>query len=150
MQMKRFHWYLGSAGISLVELLIVVALISLLAAGTVPVLTNLVFWTRQDVSGELVLAQVRKAQTNAMTGKATGDWGVCVDGQVIRVFTGSCGSPVESQEVTLDAVVSVTGLGGSTFNVRGEPDTATTITISSPNENSTITLNAAGGIDVSW
>ncbi len=138
----------GKRGFTLIELLLVVALIAILAAATTPFLSRFVLQTNHDAVVDEVIGSLQKAQGYAMDGRADETWGVCVTSGVIRLYASSCGSPVQSEEFALPGSIAVSGLNDISFNQRGEPSSAASITVSSDLGSVAITLNTAGGLDV--
>lgn len=138
------------AGISLIELILSISLITLLAASTTPFFTSFIVRNRHETSLDVVLGAFRKAQANSMTGKLGEIWGVCLVGQDIRVFTGSCGSPGFSQDTSIPTQVTISNLTETTFNRRGEPSAELTVGVDSSYDSGQIFVNSAGGIDVAF
>lgn len=135
-----------SKGITLIELLLVVAIIALLAATSTPFLSRFVLQTQFDSSFDKVVSSIRKAQQYSISEKISSSWGVCVTGSSVRMFLGSCASPTISEDFTIPQTVSITGLTTTTFNSRGEPSNTLTISISTEIDSKTISVNSAGGI----
>ena len=137
-------------GFTIIELIIVVSFITILAGMATPFASSFVSRNNWHVAADRVQSETWKAQSYAMEGKAvSGDsvWGVCISGPYFRLFNGSCATPNLSEDYLIPTGVTITGITTLTFaNLRGEPSTPSTITISSTYGTSTITLNAAGMI----
>ena len=138
-------------GFTLVELLLVIAIIAIVAAASGPSLTRLIGSSNLEVAGDKVVSSIRKSQSYAMDGKDNAVWGICINSGDLRLFKGSCSSPIYTEDYDLSGV-SIVGLTETTFSgssgLRGEPSNALTITVSNDIGTTIITLNAAGGIDI--
>lgn len=136
-------------GISLIELLLVVSLILILGASTTPFLSQFVLRTQHDKTVNQVVGKLRKAQGYSMDSRNDSTWGVCLFGDTLRLYTGSCGTPTFSQDTELPVtVVNVSGLSDVTFSRRGEPSSSLSISITSEIESVQVTMNVAGGTNV--
>lgn len=135
-----------SSAFTLIELLLVIAILLIIATLSSPFLSRFVARTNHAAVSDQLVGSIRKAQAYAMDGKATGTWGVCRSGDEIILFNGSCSTPTFSESFTIPASVTVSGLNTITFNSRGEPDTSVTLNISIPGKSRTIQLNRAGGM----
>lgn len=140
--------HLHSAGVSVIELLLVIAIISLLGAATTPFVSRFVLQTQYDTTQNMVVSQLRKAQTAAFQRKQDATWGVCYTGGTLRLFSGSCGSPSYSENYSVPSSVSVTGLTTITFDARGEPSSTATINLSTSIESGSVAINSAGGLNI--
>ena len=135
------------AGVTLIELLLVVALITVIGAMSAPFAGQLYQRVILEVDSNAVVAALHKAQANAMEGRGDSAWGICLTGSIIRVYRGSCGSPAQKEDWAISSTVTVTGLSDTTFSrLRGEPSAARTITVSNLAGSKTINLNLGGGI----
>ena len=135
-------------GFTLIELLLVIAIIAILGASTTPFLSRFVLQTNFDSTADRFIGAIRKTQGYAMDGKNNQTWGICRLGSNIRVYSGSCNSPVVSENFSVPASVSLSNFSDTTFNTRGEPSNTLSVQISTTIESTTIELNSAGGIDV--
>lgn len=140
---------------TLIELLLVIALIGILVAATAPVGSSVLTRNNQNTTTDQVLGTIRKAQSYAMDKKLYEYWGVCTDASKIRLFGGdqfaTCTSNSFQEDYTIPSVVSVTGMNETLFNGRGEPipsNGLSSISISSDLDSSTISVNSVGGINV--
>lgn len=135
-------------GFTLIELLLVIAIVAILGAATTPFLSRFVLQTNFDSSEEKVISTIRKAQEYAMDGKNGETWGVCLSGNSLRLYSGSCANPTISENFTIPTTVNISGFSDTTFNTRGEPSGSLSITVSTSLESSEILLNSAGGLNV--
>lgn len=136
-------------GISYIELLVVMSLIAIIGAAVSPFLSNFIQRNNLETTVDNLVGTVRKAQAYSMDGKENSVWGVCLNGDSIRLYTGSCNSPIISEDYSVPASVSITSLTDTTFSrLRGEPSNSLNVTISTDIGSTTVTLNAAGGMEV--
>ena len=137
-------------GFTIIELIIVVSLVGIVTGVATPFLSAFILRDNWHVATDRVVSEMRKAQAYAMDGKTVNGnnlWGVCVIGNVFRLFNGTCNSPNQNEDYSVPNGVALTGLTSITFgNLRGEPSVAGSINISTNLGTSTITLNAAGMI----
>ncbi len=135
-------------GLTIIEMILVVALIAVLGASTTPFLTRFVQQAQFDRIDNAVIGSLIKAQDYAISRKNNSVWGVCQTSEKIRFYRGSCTSPVSSEDWPIPSSVVVSNLSDTTFNQRGEPSGALAITVDSTIESSTINLNTAGGLTI--
>ncbi len=135
-------------GFTLVELLIVFALITVIGITSVPFYSN--FFT-QNAAGntyDQLINHIRKAQTNAMIGKQNSQWGVHNQAGSIILFQGSSFASRNiafDQKLTLNPNISVSGFTDIIFaKMTGTPSAAATITITGNNTIKTITVASQG------
>ena len=138
-----------SKGVSYIELLIVVGLIAIIGAFVSPFLSNFILRNNLETTIDNVVGTIRKAQSYSMDGKNNAIWGICLSDDNIRLYTGSCNSPIISEDFSVSSSISITGLSDTTFSrLRGEPSNTLGVTISTDIGSATISLNAAGGMEV--
>lgn len=135
-------------GISLIEILLVIAIVAVIGATSTPFLSRFVLQVHFDAAYEQVIGSLHKAQAYTMDGKDNQTWGVCNVSNIVRVYSGSCNSPVQSEDFTVPASVSLISFSDTTFNARGEPSSPLNFQITSTLESADITLNSAGGITI--
>ena len=141
------------AAFTLIELLIVIALILILGAMSSPFLSRFIVQTNYETSVDKVVSTLRKAQTYAMNNKNNTVWGVCYTANKIRLYQGSCTSPTFSEDFEIASTITISGINdtvlATTFSrLRGEPSQALTITISSSVGTTQVLLNRAGGLTI--
>lgn len=136
-------------GITYVEILLIVGLIAILSSASTPFYSNFILKNNTSTATATVVNTLRKAQSYSMNQKNGSVWGVCLTGGNIRLFAGTCVSPVIGEDTSIPAWITVSGLTEITFSkLRGEPSSSLNITVSSDLKTNTIVLNPAGGLDV--
>ena len=133
---------------TLIELLLVIAIIAIVGASSTPFLSRFILQTNYDSVVDKLVGSIRKTQEYAMDGKNGTVWGICQSGNNIELYSGSCNSPIISENYSIPNTVSVSGLNDITFNIRGEPSAIILVTVSTTLESATISLNSAGGISI--
>jgi Tfp pilus assembly protein FimT len=130
-----------------IELIIVVAIIIIIAAGSSPFYVNLIAKNNLNSVSNGFVSTLRKAQTYAISGKNNTTWGVCVTGNNIRLFGGSCALPTLKEEITIPSGTTVSSYSTVTFTAtRGEPSSAFTFTVNNQSGTKTIIINSAGNV----
>lgn len=136
------------SGFTLVELILVVAIIAIVAASGAPFLARFMVVNNLENAVDRTVGSLRKAQAYAMDNKNDAVWGVCVNSGRIRLFRGTCTTPTHSEDFNLEGV-SISGFTEVTFtNERGEPSSAVTITLTNQLGTRTITMNSTGGMNI--
>ena len=138
------------AGVTVIELLIVISIVAILGASTAPFLINFIQRTQLDTTVDSVIGTIRKAQGNAITGKLDTAWGACLyNGDTIRLYNDTCVSSTVKEDFTVPGTITIIGFNDTTFSKgRGEPSIPLSITISSSYDSNTITVNEAGGMKI--
>jgi prepilin-type N-terminal cleavage/methylation domain-containing protein len=135
-------------GVSLIELLLVMAIIAVIGATATPFISSFVLRNNYETTVDQLQSTLRKAQGYAMNGKNGSTWGVCFTSNTIRLYRGSCVAPVFAENFKVPGTVTVSGLSDTTFSLqRGEPTQPLTITISTAVGSRVVTLNAVGMIE---
>jgi len=142
-----------SPALTLIELLIVIAIIAIIGATTSPVYSN--FLARNHYRSKIseVASSLSTARTNAIAGRGDSDWGVSLSSSQITLFKGSSFAARDSgfdQTYTVPSVVTFSGLSEIVFTrPHGYPTTTGSITISSNTSDSTsFTINQFGSFSV--
>lgn len=133
-------------GLSLIELLLVISLVMILGTASAPLLSQFLLYNNFDLTAQKVVGSLRKAQNYSITHRLGQNWGVCVYGNAVRIYAGSCGSPSFHQDTPLEPNITVSGVSNIVFNRRGEPSAPVTVTVTSSIESVSYTLNSAGRI----
>ncbi len=139
-------------GITIIELLIVIALIIMLGAATTPVLSNfLVRSYLQDKTNELVIS-LRQAQIVSLSGKEDSSWGVLTQGSTITIFKGNSFATrdqVFDQTFDVPQTISITEDEIIFSKITGNPDAIATFVVSNTiGESRTVTVNEVGTVEV--
>ena len=134
---------------TIVEVILVVAIVTIIGASTTPFISNFIARNNHETTVDKLVSSIRKAQNYSMNGRDGVIWGICLSGNNIRLYRGSCVSPTFSENFSVPGTVTLTGLNDTTFSsLRGEPNGSLNITITSNLGSNTIIVNSAGGIDV--
>ena len=139
-------------GFTLLEMLLVVAAISILAAMSIPVYQTFQVKNDLDVAENTIAQSLRRAQTLSLAVDGDTTWGVKVQSAEIVLFKGaSYGARDSSFDETFDMPTTITpsGLGEVVFGkFSGDPQQTGTITLTtSTSEVQTLTINAKGVVD---
>ena len=138
-------------GFSLIELILVIAIITIIASAAAPFYVRFVAQNSLEVSRDKLISTIRKAQSYAINGKDNSIWGFCMSGNDLRLFRTSCSAPSYNEDFDLSGI-SVSGLSETTFSglpgKRGEPSNTLNVTISNDIGTVNVSLNAAGGLDI--
>ena len=139
----------SSSGFTLLELMLSMALITMLAVGSIPVYETFVRRNDLDLTTQNVVAGLRRAQTYARASKGDSAWGVNVQSGTATLFKGTNFATRDAtQDETIDIPDTVTpgGLGEIQFTAfSSAPNTTGNITLTSTtNDTRTITVNAKG------
>lgn len=138
-----------SQGVSLIEILVVVSIISIMGAVSTVSLRGFVLRNDLETTTNQVVGTIRKAQNYSLDGKNSAVWGICLWNGGLRLFSGTCSTPIFAEDFTVPRTVSITGLSETTFSrLRGEPSNLLNISISTDFDTRTVQLNRAGGVEV--
>lgn len=140
------------SGFTLLELLLSVALITVLAGLSLPVASRFQILTDADVAATTIAQSLRRAQALARSGDGDTTWGVSVDdsdNNKIVMFRGASYAARDTgydEEFDLPASITPTGVSEVVFaKLTGDPDTTGTTTLTTAtNQVRTITINAVG------
>lgn len=134
-------------GLTFIELLMIVAIVMIIAAGASPFYTNLISKNNLNSTRNGFVSTLRKAQTYAISGKDNTTWGVCIIGNNIRLFGGTCATPSRKEEVGIPGGVVIGGFSTITFtSLRGEPSNTFTFTLNNQAGTKTIIINSTGNV----
>jgi Tfp pilus assembly protein FimT len=137
------------SGFTLIELVLVVGLMMIVATASMSIGSSWYNLNNFDSAFSMTVSSLRKAQAYAIDKKNNTTWGVCLSDRTIRLFSGSCASPVIKNDYLLPDNAVISGLSTVTFsNLRGEPSSAQTITLTVAGKSKTISINLLGGFDI--
>ncbi|MBN1331418.1 prepilin-type N-terminal cleavage/methylation domain-containing protein [Candidatus Dojkabacteria bacterium] len=141
----------NNKGFSLLEVLLVVALIGIVAGFSAVVYTDFQTRNELDLTTQKIAQSLRTAQLNSQTMKNDSTWGVYIASNEITVFEGPdyAGRNVDSDFIqTFSTSISHTGLDEIVFSkYYGVPDTTGAINLATTNNSSQLTLNEKGTLD---
>lgn len=140
-----------TGGFTLLEVLMSIAIITALAAVSLPVFQN--FQVRNDlhVAATTVAQSLRRAQTLAQASDGDISWGLKIQANSIVIFKGPnyAGRDTSYDEIfDLPGDITPSGLGEVVFaKFTGDPSTTGTVTLtSSTNETINLSLNTRGTV----
>jgi type II secretory pathway pseudopilin PulG len=136
-------------GFTLIELILVIGLLMVIIVAATSLNSQWFLQNNLDSSKSMSLSFFRKAQGYAMAKKNNLTWGVCLNGNTLRLFGGTCASPTIKDDYIFPVSVGVSNFSQVIFSsYRGEPDTVESVVLSGNNKTFTININLAGGISV--
>ena len=135
-------------GVTFIELILVISLLLLLSTVATPFVGSYIVRNSRHVAVDRVMSEIWKAQFYAIDGKTINGnktWGVCITGDIFRMFNGSCASPNLKEDYDIPAGLTASGINSVTFdNLTGVPSAVSTITLVSELGTSTVVINGAG------
>ena len=135
-------------GFTLIEVLLSVALISMLVGLSLPVYRAFQTKNDLDMTAETVAFALRRAQTYSRGIKADSQWGVAVQSGTLTVFKGASYASRDTaydETTTISADIAVSGLGEVVFaKLTAAPSATGTVTLAVNNDIKTVDINAKG------
>jgi len=136
-------------GFTLVELLLSVAILSLLAGLSLPVYETFLRRNDLDLTTQNIAMAVRRAQTYSRGVDEDSQWGVAFLSSGVTLFKGTSYAARAAsfdETIPLPASVSIAGLSEVLFSkVSGAPSATGAVSLTSTvNDSRTITINAKG------
>jgi prepilin-type N-terminal cleavage/methylation domain-containing protein len=144
-------------GFTIMEVLIVIAIISITAVMSTPFLSMTLSRSELDIAAEGAVDSLEEARSSALNGRSGGQFGVHFEPDQYVLFEGAAYSVADPDNFvhTLSGFVSVSDVnisgGGNDIifaSVSGEPDQTGTIEFTdSSGATKTVTVNSAGTVD---
>jgi prepilin-type N-terminal cleavage/methylation domain-containing protein len=141
----------GNRGFTLVEMLLSVAIISLLAGLSLPVYASFSNRNELDITAQNLASALRRAQVYARGVHGDSQWGVAIQSEAIILFKGSSYASRDAaydEPSSISASTTVGGLSEVLFaKLSGTPAATGTVTFTNVNnESKTVTINAKGTV----
>jgi prepilin-type N-terminal cleavage/methylation domain-containing protein len=141
-----------STGFTLLEVLLSVAIISMLVGISLPVYESFVRRNDLDLTAQSITAMLRRAETYARAVNGDAAWSVEIQASTVTLFQGTIfASRNTAYDETLSIPASITpsGLSEVQFSkLSATPNATGSITLSSnTNTTRTVTINAKGMVD---
>ena len=139
-------------GFTLIEILLSVAIISLITGMSLPVLASFNDRNDLDLTAQSIGSQLRRAQTYARGMNGDSQWGVHAQSGSATLFKGTVYASRDTtydETTTISTTVTVGGLSDIIFTkLDATPSTTGNITLTNVNTNETrtITINAKGTV----
>lgn len=134
------------SGFSLIELILVVAIISIVGASTIPVGSRFLVQNNFRNKTSEIVSSLRTAQINTISGKEDRQWGVEISASTIKLY--AVGDSAFDQTFSIPPSISITQ-NTIVFNkLTGNPTTTGSIVVSSSIGSNTVTVNEVGTVDV--
>lgn len=140
------------SGVTIVELLLVIAIIAFLGATTIPIASGFLIRNQHRNKTNELITSLSSAKLNSMSGKEGSEWGVSTDSNSITLFKGSsyaARDPSFDQTYSVPASISVTS-DEVVFDVlTGNPDAVASISITSNSGDvRVVEVNEVGSISI--
>jgi prepilin-type N-terminal cleavage/methylation domain-containing protein len=142
---------LHQAGFTLTELLLVMAIMTIVTAGAVPLYQALNNGNQLDAAVTVVAQDLYQAQSLSRNHTQDKNWGVAVNGQVITLFAGTSYATRDTTQDTSYTVPNAIALGGVSqivySKLYGLPTTTGSFTLAGGGKNSTVSVNGKGMVE---
>jgi len=133
-------------GSTLIELILVVAILTILGAINLPLVSRMMYRNKATVAVEQIVAFARKAQTYASGRKNNDIWGICIVSNKLRLYQNSCSSPVVKDDYDFGAEVTASDMN-LVFDFKGQT-TTNSIVVHSQTEDITVNISDIGVVNV--
>jgi len=136
-------------GFTLIEIMLSVAIMSMLVALSVPVYQSFTRRNDLDIAAQSLAGMLVRAQTYARNMNGDNAWSVEIQSSTLTLFKGT---NFAGRDTTVDETNTIyqtpSGLSEVQFaKFTGIPNTTGSITLTSGNDTRTITINAKGSVD---
>ncbi len=136
-----------SAGLTLIELLIVIGIIAIVGATIIPVASGFLVRNYLKNKTNEVVSSLRTAQINSLNGKEDRQWGVVISASSIKMY--AVGDAAFDQTFSIPSSISITQDTIVFDKLTGNPDATAAITVSSnAGQSNTIIVNEVGTVNV--
>lgn len=127
--LKFLPKFKNSSGITIIELLIVIALISTLGVMSISYYSNFLTQNSQDNTTYRLLQSLRKAQMYSMTGRGNQNWGVRYDSPQKKITLYQNGTSAFDESFTINSnTTAITSFSNVLFDrITGKPSSNQTI-----------------------
>lgn len=138
------------AGFTLLEVLLSVAIMSIIAAMSLPVLAAFNDRNNLDLAAQGIASQLRRAGTYSRGVSGDSQWGVHMQSGAVTLYKGASFASRDTaydEPTVISGPVAVTGLSDVVFSkLSGLPSQSGSVTLTNTNTNDvrTITINAQG------
>lgn len=140
---------MNNQGLTLIELLLVISIISIVAVSTTPFVSSTLLRFQGTSTQDRLLGAIRKAQTYSMDHRLGEQWGICITSGKLRLYANNCSGPTRFEDWTIPSNISITGFTDLTFSIyRGEPNSTPAISVTTGVTTHQVTLNSIGGLNV--
>ena len=137
-------------GFTLIEVLLSVAIISLIVGMSLPIYRAFQTKNDLDMTAETVAFALRRAQTYARGVKADSQWGVSIQSGALTVFKGASYAARDTsydESSVISGGIVVGGLSEVVFTkLTGQPSTTGTVALTVNNDTKTVDINAKGTV----
>lgn len=145
---STFYIIHSQRGFTLLEVILSLAVVAILTGLSLPVYRTLMTKNDLDVATVTVVQTLRRAQTLSIAVDGDTNWGVKVQSEGITLFKGTSYALRDSifdETFAIPTTITTGGVSETIFSkLLGAPQTTGTITLSTDNDSSSITLNSKG------
>ena len=135
-------------GLTLIEVILVTALLLISSLMIAPLAGKNLLSANFDSPVETLVVSLIKSQASSMANKDNQLWGICLYQNQVRLFSDNCLAPAISEDFQIPSGLTISGLSSFTFDLRGQPSSSQSITVSRDSQTKQIILNSVGGLDV--